>query len=180
MVDMDLAQMKSIIIGVVAVVLASSSAHAIDSLCEAVAIETIRGDGYTIKVGEKIDAITQYNKNQKTGATTLCSHGGGCYPAKAFRLTNCTIDRSHPDRFGDEISYGLDLIRSKVAPDALRQNDVELRLLELGLCNGCADNAAAFYVKMPASRCAALVRGALEGNPTAIEKLKDDPEFCHE
>jgi hypothetical protein len=48
------------------------------------------------------------------------------------------------------------------------------------MCNACADNAAAFYVKMPASRCAALVRQALEGNPTAVNKLKDMPDYCSE
>jgi hypothetical protein len=57
---------------------------------------------------------------------------------------------------------------------------VELKLLDLGMCNACADNAAAFYVKMPASRCANLVRQALEGDPTAVEKLKSTPDYCME
>jgi hypothetical protein len=48
------------------------------------------------------------------------------------------------------------------------------------MCNACADNAAAFYVKMPASRCAALVRQALEGDPTAVRKLKEMPDYCQE
>jgi hypothetical protein len=62
--------------------------------------------------------------------------------------------RSRP-QFTDEemVSYGLDVIRSKVSPTALRQNDVEFKLLDLGMCNACADNAAAVYVKMAASRC---------------------------
>jgi hypothetical protein len=46
--------------------------------------------------------------------------------------------------------------------------------------DACADNAATFYVKMPSSRCATLVRQALEGDPTAIEKLKDTPDYCKE
>jgi hypothetical protein len=57
---------------------------------------------------------------------------------------------------------------------------VESKLLELGMCNVCADNAAAFYVKMPASRCAKLVLRALEGDPTAIVELKDAPDYCKE
>jgi hypothetical protein len=45
---------------------------------------------------------------------------------------------------------------------------------------GHADNAAGFYVKMPASRCAQLIRQALEGNSAAIKKLLDNPDFCRE
>jgi hypothetical protein len=157
------------------------AAHAKDSICEAVAkYTTVETEDfpYALKRGEYIDAVTQYNVNKKTGMTSLCSHGGGCYPADALRLTNCIVDTSKPAyEDGDERSYGLILIRSKVPPTVLRQNDVELKLLELGMCNACADNAAAFYVKMPASRCANLVRPGLEGDPAAIEQLKETPDY---
>jgi hypothetical protein len=94
------------------------------------------GFPYALKRGESIDAVTQYNVNKKTGVTSLCSHGGGCYPAEALRLTNCIVDKSKPAyEDGDEHSYGLILIRSKVPPTVLRQNDVELKLLDLGMCN---------------------------------------------
>jgi hypothetical protein len=161
----------------------TTAVNATDSICEAVALHaTAKTEDfpYALKRGETIDAVTQYNVNKKTGVASLCSHGGGCYPAEALRLTNCTINKSKPDVFGDEVSYGLDVTRSKVPPAVLRQNDVELKLLALGMCNACADNAAAFYVKMPASRCATLVRQALEGDPIAIEKLKDMPDYCAE
>jgi hypothetical protein len=161
----------------------NATANATDSICKAVALHaTPETEGfYALKRGEMIDAITQYNVNKKTGVASFCSHGGGCYPAEALRLTNCTIYKSKPQFVdADEISYGLDLIRSEVPPAVLRQNDVELKLLELGMCNACADNAAAFYVKMPGSRCATLVRQALEGDPSAIEKLKDMPDYCTE
>jgi hypothetical protein len=162
----------------------TATANATDSICEAVAVHaTTENDvfSYALKRGEIIGAITQYNVNKKTGVASLCSHGGGCYPAEALRLTNCTINKSKP-QFVDkeEVSYGLDLDRSKVPPAVLRQNDVELKLLDLGMCNACADNAAAFYVKMPASRCATLVRQALEGDPTAVKTLKDMPDYCQE
>lgn len=167
-----------------ALVASTAAANATDSICEAVAMKaTTKTDDfpYPLKRGETIDAITQYNVNKKTGATSFCSHGGGCYPAEALRLTNCRVDKSKPNyEDGDERTYGLILIRSKVPPAVLRQNDVELKLLDLGMCNACADNAAAFYVKMPASRCAKLVRRALEGDPTAIENLKNTPDYCTE
>jgi hypothetical protein len=157
--------------------------NATDSICAAIALRS-RGAGedtYALKQGDRIDAITQYNVDKKTVAAKFCSHGGGCYPADALRLTNCSIDKSKP-RFSDEteLSYGLDVIRSKVPAAVLRQNDLELKLLDLGMCNACADNAAAFYVKMPASRCAALVRQALEGDPSAAKKLREMPDYCSE
>jgi hypothetical protein len=158
-------------------------ANAMVSICEAIAMRTTTKTEnlYALKQGQTIDAITQYNVDRKTGAASLCSHGGGCYPADALRLTNCSINKSKPQYVDDnEVSYSLELIRSKVSPAKLRQNDVELKLLDIGMCSACADNAAAFYVKMPNSRCATLVRQALEGEPTAIAKLNDMPDYCSE
>jgi len=157
-------------------------AKATDSICEAVAVRSTMKEGHlsAIKRGSVVDAITQYNISKKTGEASFCSHGGGCYPADALRLTNCVIDKRRPEEFGDEISYSLELLRSKVPAQVRRQHDVELRLLDLGMCNACADNAAAFYVKMPASRCADLVRRGLEGDPKAIDQLKDTPDYCTE
>jgi hypothetical protein len=162
----------------------TAAANATDSICKAVAIQATtktEAFSYPLKRGDIIDAITQYNINRRSGVTSFCSHGGGCYPAEALQLTNCKIDKRKPSyEDEEEISYSLDVIRSKVSPQVLRQNDVELKLLDLGICNACADNAAAFYVKMPASRCANLVRQALEGDPTAVEKLKSTPDYCME
>lgn len=176
--------MKIPTVAIVFVFMASTAAaNATDSICEAVALHATaktKDFPYALKRGDIIDAITQYRVNKKTGVASLCSHGGGCYPAKALRLTNCRVDKGKSDFDGDELYYGLDVIRSKVPPTVLRQSDIELKLLALGMCNACADNAAAFYVKMPASRCAKLVQQVLEGDPTAIEKLKDTPDYCTE
>jgi hypothetical protein len=120
----------------IALLATTSAANSTDSICEAVALYNTRESEhfpYALNRGETIDAITQYNVDKKTGSTSLCSHGGGCYPANALQLSNCVVDKSKPTfENDDEISYSLDLIRSKVAPDKLRQNDVELRLLDLG------------------------------------------------
>lgn len=177
---------KWLLSAALAALLASiATANATDSICEAVAMQAITKTEdfpYPLKRGETIYEITQYNVNKKTGATSFCSHGGGCYPAEALHLTNCSVDKSKPSYEDDEeFYYSLNLLRSKVPPKVLRQNDVELKLLELGMCNRCAGDAAAFYVKVPASRCADLVRRALEGNPVAIKKLLDDePDYCTE
>src|ERR1700716_678050 len=36
----------------------------------------------------KTKVWNQKRDNKKTGVASLCSHGGGCYPAGALRLTN--------------------------------------------------------------------------------------------
>ena len=63
----------------------TSPANAVDSICEAVALRaTTETDdfSYPLKLGQLVDAITQYNVNKKTGVTSFCSHGGGCYPGE--------------------------------------------------------------------------------------------------
>jgi hypothetical protein len=126
---------------VFALMATTAAANATDSICEAVALHATtetKDFPSALKRGETIDAVTQYNVNKKTGVASLCSHGGGCYPAEALRLTNCRVNKSKSDfEDGDEVSYGLDVIRSKVPPTILRQNDVELKLLDLGMCNAC-------------------------------------------
>jgi hypothetical protein len=139
----------AVIMAVVAFI-ATTPSQAIDSLCEAVALRDAPATNTTSEVrkGMKIDAITQYVVNKKSGAARFCTRVGGCYSANALRLVNCVIDKNYGDDFGgDETLYRLGLIRSKINPDRLRQYDVELKLLDLGMCAGCADNAAAFYAK---------------------------------
>lgn len=178
--------MRMLAVAIVFAFMASTAAaNAIESLCEAVALHaTAEAEGFqfSLKKGEIIDVITQYKINKKTGVASFCSHGGGCYPAEALRLTNCTIDKSTPQYPDDteDFYYGLDPIRSMFPPDVLRQYDVGFKLRDLGMCSACADDAAFFYVKKPASRCATQVRQALEGAQTAIEKLKDNPDYCTE
>ncbi len=52
------------------------------------------------------------------------------------------------------------------------------KFLEMGACNACADNIAQYYTKKPNSPCGKLAKQALEGNPDAIKKLVDFPEYC--
>ncbi len=52
------------------------------------------------------------------------------------------------------------------------------RFLEMGACGACADNIAQYYTKKPNSRCGKLAKQALEGNPDAIKKLNQFPDYC--
>jgi hypothetical protein len=159
-------------------------------VCEAIALRNvpaIENPSSVLKAGDFDTAITQYRVNKKTGQTSFCSHGGYCYPThtvvngrnvEALRLTNCKVGKRDPYDDTDDVLYSVDVVRTKVAPERLRIDDVDSRLLELGLCSACAGNAAYFYVKRAASPCANLVRQTLEGNPDALKRLAGNPEFC--
>jgi hypothetical protein len=162
------------------------SAEAADS-CTATALVNIPEApmGNSALKGEQISAVTQYTKSD--GRWYYCSHGGGCYSAyvtvrgkavKAIRLNNCTVDFKHPDSSDGDVIYYTQIDRSRTAPLAFRLDDIDNRLLELGLCNACAGTAAYEYVHRPKSPCANLTRQALEGNPVAIRRLLADENVC--
>jgi hypothetical protein len=169
----------------------TTNAWAEIDLCKAVALRdvpAIEDQSSIIKRGDSYTAISQYNVNKKTGVITMCSHGGYCYPTQvieggrrveALRLTNCKIGKpSYHD--ADETSYELILDRRSVSPAELKQMDVSNKLLAMGLCNACADNATEYYLKQPASRCARLVRRVLQGDRKALNVLKGDfPSYCN-
>jgi hypothetical protein len=52
------------------------------------------------------------------------------------------------------------------------------KFLEMGACSACADNIAQYYTKKPNSPCGKLAKQALEGNPDAIKKLVEFPDYC--
>ena len=86
------------------------------SLCKAIALRdvaAIEAPDSVLPRGSYDHAVTQYIVNKQTGMTTLCSHGGYCYPThvrvngqkvEAFRLTNCKI--------GSRIYEGLTWLRA--------------------------------------------------------------------
>jgi hypothetical protein len=158
----------------------TSAVRAAD-ICKAIALhDTVETEEfpYALKRGEIIDAVSEIAVNSKTGKGTLYAHGGGYYPAEALRLTNCSLSKPVPGAQSysgnlDDVVYDLEVIRSKVPPAQLRIDDVDNKLLEIGMCYACADHAARIYVEKPASRIARLVRQALEGNASAIKELTD-------
>lgn len=183
--------MKAISATFAAVILACAGQSRAADICEAVALHDVPAIGNpaaVLKRGGRDRAVTQYRVNKKTGMTSFCSHGGSCYPTsvvenghkvEALKLTNCKIGARDPFDDPDEIFYSVDVIRSKIPPKQLKIDDVDNRLLDLGLCSACAGNAAYIYVNKPASRCAKLVRGALAGNPGALDSLKKLPDPCN-
>jgi hypothetical protein len=174
-----------------AVLIASAQASRAADICEAVALRdvpAIEDPTSILSRGQRDTAITQYRVNKKTGVATFCSHGGYCYPThltvdgkkvEALRLTNCKVGKRMTDNDPDDIYYDVDVIRSKVPAATLRYDDLDNKLLGLGLCSACASNAAELYLRKPNSACARLVKRALEGNPVAIKVLVDNfPDYC--
>ena len=172
----------------------SGQAKAAD-LCKALALRDVAALHNPTSILPKGDfdtAITQYRVNRNTKVTCFCSHGGYCYPTHVFvngqrvqalKMTNCSIGAAQPSNIpgvvDDEIIYEVIVNRQQNSPQALRRDDVDNRLREMGLCSACASNVAAFYVNKPKSQCGQLARQALEGNPAAIQALQSDPSYCH-
>jgi hypothetical protein len=167
----------------------ASASNSADS-CHAVALRAVpafENPTSVLKKGELDTAITQYRVNKKTGEGSFCSHGGYCYPSRvmengisveALKLTNCQIGKRDDFDDPDDIFYAVDVVRSKLSPMELKRDDVDNRLLDLGLCSACASNAAQHYVLEPQSQCARLVKEVLEGNPQALETLSSGVPYC--
>jgi hypothetical protein len=176
--------------GIGLVVGAPDIGHAAD-ICNAVALVDVPAQGNPMSVlrkGEIDRAVSGYLVDRKSGAGVFCSHGGACYPrflttggrkVEALRLTNCKIGAREPDIpgiDGDDITYRLDVDRSRNSVEALREDDVDNALLKLGLCDACAGNAAYTYARTPRSPCGAAVAAALAGDRRAITRLLEQFE----
>jgi len=182
--------MKCFALAATALVFGVASSQAAD-ICEAVALRNVHAvedPTSMLKQGAHVTAVSQYVVDKKTGAKSFCSHGGYCYPVyvtvngqqvEALQLTNCAIDKSSPYNSDDEIIYSVVVIPSLVSAATLKYDDLDNRLLGMGLCSACASNAADLYIDKPNSACGQLVKRALEGNPAAEKKLTDDfPDYC--
>ncbi|MCX7107930.1 MAG: hypothetical protein NTV66_10245 [Methylococcales bacterium] len=53
------------------------------------------------------------------------------------------------------------------------------KFINMGLCSACADNIAQYYTEKPSSPCGILAKQALEGDPEAVSKLQESPEYCN-
>ncbi len=176
-----------LVVGVVSSVVSSNAAD----ICQAVALTDVPAldspDPFVLKRGDYDTGITQYRVNKKTGETSFCSHGGACFPThvvengnrvQALRLVNCKVSQKFDAGDPDEVVYELDVVREDVSATELQINDLDDKLIEMGLCFACARHVANLYVKEPASRCAELTRKALQGDPAALEQLKESPSYC--
>jgi hypothetical protein len=185
------AQMRFLTYFGLALIFIGSAPSRAGDLCEAIALRdlpAVEAPAAILKKGEHHEQITQYRVNKKTGEAILCAHGGNCYPAtvtengkrvETLHLTNCKVGARDPFDDPDEVFYSVDIIRSKIPPAQLRVDDLDNRLLDLGLCSACAGNAAYLYFNKPTSRCAKLTGRALKGNREALAALRKIPDFCN-
>jgi hypothetical protein len=162
------------------------------TICTATVLHDVRAQEDStaiLRAGQKFDAITQFWK-YTNGRTYFCQKGGYCYDGDtvengkvvpSMKLDNCSVDLANPDQDDDgNILYYLEVQRAAVDSVRLRKYDVESRLIQLGLCNSCADNAATVYLELPNSKCAVATRSALEGNAEALKMLINKIEICSE
>lgn len=178
-------ELTAFVSALAAIVGIGSPAYAED-LCRAKALRDVSpnsGGNYVIAAGDYVTAVTQYEIDPETGRRSFCSHGGGCYPetvtvagrgeVKALVLENCIIGRQI-----DHGLYAVEIDRSLNSAADLRFNDIEDRLIDIGMGVAPADNAARHYVKNPSGPCGRLVLRALEGDHGARRALISAPEFC--
>jgi hypothetical protein len=149
-------------------------------ICKATPVRDIHhrselGGDYVEYKGEELPGVTQYwergldDNGKFTGPPTLCWHGGGCYPARDYKLLNCSID---PKGDGEGL-HGLTVIRSKTSSFDLRLDALSLRLSRLGMSSAGSSNAAYTSLKEPDSQCGKLVNLALRGSKSALNKLEE-------
>jgi hypothetical protein len=158
-------------------------------LCKAIAlrdIAPIESSSSVMPRGEYQEAVTQYVVDKRTGTTSFCSHGGFCYPThvyidgkkiEALQLVNCKVGDLMDDDEAVTI-YSIVMDRSKNTPEDLLWDDIDNKLLGMGLGSACASHVTEFYTKKPSSPCAKLAKKALEGDTEAIRKLITFPDFC--
>jgi len=198
---MGLGRLATLICGIAVLSASTPCRSAAADICNAVALTDVPdwGDGdprdasgSVLKKGQIDEAVSQYRINKTTREAIFCSHGGDCYPryvtvnghkVEALRLTNCKIGAREPDIAGvmdEDEFYDVDVDRSRNSPSALREDDIDNALLNLGMCSACAGNAADIYIKSPQSRCGSAVARALAGDKGAIVALQSDPSYCDE
>ena len=166
----------------VLLIVIGGSSQAAD-ICKGVALRdvpAVENPESILHRGEYDTAITQYRVRKRDGFAVVCSHGGYCYPANAIKLTNCVVGAKSDYNDDEATFFPVDVIRSKVPKALLRYDDLDNRLLEMGLCSACAGNAATLYLEKPHSQCAQVVRRALEGDPDAAKALQNEgyDRFC--
>lgn len=181
--------MSRMILVAASALLSATGARAAD-VCKAIALRdvaAIEDASSMIPKGQYDTAVTQYRVDTATGNDSICSHGGYCYPVhvtiggrrvEALRLTNCKPGTKAYSVEQGLKTYELDVIRSAVPAKDLRYDDLDNKLLSMGLCSACASNVAMMYLEKPQSKCAAVTRKALEGDPAALETLQSDTGFC--
>jgi hypothetical protein len=170
---------------------ATSAVAGAEDQCEAVALNdvpAIEQPDSVKKQGEKEFGVTQYRVDKATGTSSLCSHGGYCYPTRVkisgvlrdgLALTNCTVITKDPYHDSGLDIYSLDEVPSLFSPPQLAIARVAGELLNLGFSEA-STKIAYLYVLQPKSLCAKLVKNALAGNKQALDKLQSSSVYCDE
>ena len=74
--------------------------------------------------------------------------------------------------------FNISIQFAEPSAKALKLEETRYSLVGLGICQACAGNAAMHAVIKPNSECGVLVKSALSGNQSAIDKIDELPTFC--
>ena len=66
----------------------------------------------------------------------------------------------------------------KRSQDGKKYSYILNKILEMGLCDSCANNIVNYYINKPSSSCAKLAKQALEGDSESTKKLVSYPGYC--
>jgi hypothetical protein len=92
----------------IALVTETGAAEAASNSCNAVILRSlpaIEDSSSVAEPGTVITDVTQFRRDKRSGQTSICSHGGYCYPTHvmvggkstpALRIENCSVDFDHP------------------------------------------------------------------------------------
>jgi hypothetical protein len=116
-----------------------------------------------------------WNRNHETLVSALCK---GDTKTVDEIVENKVIPADDAMRIAEVLGvpYGPKPVADGEAPS---YKDTKAKLIQMGMCNACADNVAQWYTRIPHSECAMLAHRALaKGDSRAVDELVTFPEFC--
>jgi len=122
------------------------------------------------QLSEHVEFLDKY---QSSFMFSLCNGDG---PDAMALISNGYLSFDDARAISTALGYSGELPRAAAKADEMQT--VKAKLMGLGVCNACADNAAHLYVKVPSGQCAKVVVSALAGNIEAIETLNGWPAYC--
>lgn len=134
--------------------------------CKGVVTQDIPDNAYDGKAGTVIEQLHEYEGKPDGTPLTYAVHGGGVYPADHIRILNCTIHKISTDPY-----YELKLNNTSENADDIIMQKAEAQLLQMGMDNADASNAAYAYAKSPDTACGKMAARAINGDQSAASLI---------
>lgn len=149
-----------------AMLLLANETPALADECKGVVTQDIPDNSYDGKAGTVIEQLHEYEGKPDGTHLTYAVHGGGVYPADHIRILNCTIHKISTDPY-----YELKLNNTSENADDIIMQKAEAQLLQMGMDNADASNAAYAYAKSPDTACGKMAARAINGDQSAASLI---------